>query len=780
MVDKYEVPERTTCPVDFTVFQRMYAPKMDLSAEKLKEQKFSCVKEAYLVLSQMIRSFVPNLAVHMDKDHEGRVAHSISFCCSTVNHRVKKQEGCCEWNAKLVMQSDGCYCFTKISSFSIHREKCIKERARFTSMEVDFQQLFPRHSRSIVAKILKQVPVDETTMTMRKTRQASFLTESDRILLTNVVKGLEPDPNVSSIPIEEVGNKKEPNEAYRLLQFLTHIEQHDSACAKAFFGRDEKGRLCLSMMTFIWPEGRCLLGSRSDAIFCDSMWHINEDGDYILTIVVVNKEEKLRLAASAIAFRENKQHWEWFFRWVKECVNDFDPQCIVTDGADYIHTAFIKAVKRKVLHASCWWHRNKTVKRMFGDIGAIAKSLQSMVYADSVDELVKKEEDAMQKLEQLKEVGTRNASVKKSELATLSQTLNEIGEHSFITLPVFTGGTLSNSYAESINSCLRKIGLTAFNSRLASMFALRNYCKAAAPSRKGYSADRRVLLGRMMQSDVLEVVSDGVLRHQAKQIEQTMKKHSIDKCKILRENEESSEFVVQETIEKKLRKDLIIRRQAERIVTWIREPDTPDKVTCSCNALVYRGMPCMHIALVAVTHGYKIPLQCFHERYQYLNSSGGELTESVQGSSPPPPEEEPLSPDETTDKIEFIPGPELHITESFLNARFGDEESIRIRGELRSLELMILGEFKPRASLKEVLDSIQAIRTSLQTKIDELNSGRDESHVVVPHAKRRVGKSSYKTGPMKVAEACAEAMKRNNPSTSSQSPPAKKPFIDQQ
>jgi len=36
------------------------------------------------------------------------------------------------------------------------------------------------------------------------------------------------------------------------------------------------------------------------------MWNINEDGDHILTIVVVNKEEKLRLAASAVTFGEKK------------------------------------------------------------------------------------------------------------------------------------------------------------------------------------------------------------------------------------------------------------------------------------------------------------------------------------------------------------------------------------------------------------------------------------------------------------------------------------------
>ena len=84
--------------------------------------------------------------------------------------------------------------------------------------------------------------------------------------------------------------KEGANEAYRLLQMLTYLEVNDGAHAKAFFQRDKKGRLCLSMMSFIWPQGRDLLKTHGDAIFCDSMWTVNEDGDHILTIVVVDRD----------------------------------------------------------------------------------------------------------------------------------------------------------------------------------------------------------------------------------------------------------------------------------------------------------------------------------------------------------------------------------------------------------------------------------------------------------------------------------------------------------
>ena len=204
--------------------------------------------------------------------------------------------------------------------------KCIKNRARFTSAEVDFQSVFPPQSRSIVAKALKQFPVNETTMTMRRNRLKSFLTKTDRDLLTNRVKDLEVNPEVCNIPVEAVIPRGEPNEAYRLLQLLSYFNEHDGALTKAFFSRDEEGRLCLSMMAFIWPEGKDLLASHSDAIFCDSMWAINEDGDHILTIVVVNHEGNLRLAASAIAFRESDEQWELLFEWVKDNIKDSLPQ----------------------------------------------------------------------------------------------------------------------------------------------------------------------------------------------------------------------------------------------------------------------------------------------------------------------------------------------------------------------------------------------------------------------------------------------------------------------
>jgi len=279
-----------------------------------------------------------------------------------------------------------------------------------------------------------------------------------------------------------------------------------------------------------------------------------------------------------------------------------------------------------------------------------------------------------------------------------------------------------------------------------------------------------VLLERFMQSAVMQTVSNGVLRHQAKQIEQTEKK-----CRIT--SESGSTFVIKEVIEKKLSKDWIIRREAQRIVTWDVETDD---VSCSCNSQVYRGMPCKHVALVAIEKNYQIPLSCFNKRYfySYLPFSlpeGDHCADSPRppaSPSRPPSPQEPHPPDEAN--VEFIPGPEQHITEAFINAKFGDEDSIRIRGEIRSLEIYILSVFKPRTNLAEVLDTIRTMKSSIQARITESHSENDvqESQVAVPHASHPIRKNSYKEVPLRVAEACAEAMKRNDPSPPY--PPAKR------
>jgi len=59
--------------------------------------------------------------------------------------------------------------------------------------------------------------------------------------------------------------------------------------------------------------------------------------------------------------------------------------------------------------------------------------------------LVAREEEVTRKLGELETIGLADASVKKDEIEKLYNALNEVSDHTFITLPVFTAGTLSNS-----------------------------------------------------------------------------------------------------------------------------------------------------------------------------------------------------------------------------------------------------------------------------------------------------------------------------------------------
>ena len=96
-------------------------------------------------------------------------------------------------------------------------------------------------------------------------------------------------------------------------------------------------------------------------------------------------------------------------------------------------------------------------------------------------------------------------------------------EEAFVGLRVFTGGTLSNSSAESINNRLRHIGLCYDTHRIDAIIALREYSKVVSPSLISFSKERKVKLERIMMPDVMTNVSNGALKKQAQMMEDAMK-----------------------------------------------------------------------------------------------------------------------------------------------------------------------------------------------------------------------------------------------------------------
>ena len=71
-----------------------------------------------------------------------------------------------------------------------------------------------------------------------------------------------------------------------------------------------------------------------------------------------------------------------------------------------------------------------------------------MVWADTVEELILRENKTLEMINELRERGRRDASVRQRDIQNPCNSLSEISNQTFITLSVFTGGTLCNSYAE--------------------------------------------------------------------------------------------------------------------------------------------------------------------------------------------------------------------------------------------------------------------------------------------------------------------------------------------
>ena len=116
----------------------------------------------------------------------------------------------------------------------------------------------------------------------------------------------------------------------------------------------------------MWKEGKKLLSTHGDAIFYHSMWNVSRNGYYILTIVVQDRNRKIRLTAASLTKAEKKVSWTSFFDWIKQIVPSFNPKCIVTDGATYIESSFSSVLGPGARHIVCWWHQRQNVMKKIG------------------------------------------------------------------------------------------------------------------------------------------------------------------------------------------------------------------------------------------------------------------------------------------------------------------------------------------------------------------------------------------------------------------------------
>ncbi len=449
---------------DYSRFQSDYVAKMDESAGKLCNMAFRSVDDAQLVLCQMIRSFVPNLCAHYETSSgrgtvfwfecgsKGQKKKTSSESCSTLEgfeggedyfrsgKRRKKDNDCvCKWKARLrsfkTESNNTLYRFSDIDSFSEHKATCLSCSTRFTTVEVDFQSLLNPDSRAKVMSELKQYMVKENTFSVRRFREKVRMMN---LIDSNSMKKLEEqevDTDVTNLNIN-TEDRTIPEETMALLRYLSMIKKEDRALVKAVF-MEEEGIDTLRVINFMWPEGVRLLNRFNDTIYCDSMWSITQDSEYLLTIVVKDNENNIRLAASAIAYGERKQSWITFFAWVKENVPSFNPKCIVTDGATYINSAYVEATRNNPVHLVCWWHKKKTAQGKKGAQRIVEQRILGVAYGQTSEEVEGRFDDSQRSIE-ASDFDEKTAN-------RLQRILEETTENALIYLRVFTGGTLTNS-----------------------------------------------------------------------------------------------------------------------------------------------------------------------------------------------------------------------------------------------------------------------------------------------------------------------------------------------
>ena len=206
---------------DHDRYEELYVPAMNKSADELLKQDFNSVEEAQLVLCQMIRSYVPVMSAHLRITNDRGTGSRTVFTCSTVNHtKSERDKACkCEWKAILVSEDNETYKFETIDTFDLHKAECLKDFARFTSVEVTFQQAFPPITRRKIATILKQVPVNEWTYTMRRNRWSRRLKSIGDQQLRRKVDEQGIDDSVTNLPLDEINSNCVPEETHELLQY---------------------------------------------------------------------------------------------------------------------------------------------------------------------------------------------------------------------------------------------------------------------------------------------------------------------------------------------------------------------------------------------------------------------------------------------------------------------------------------------------------------------------------------------------------------------------------
>ena len=585
-------------------FKREFLAPMNKMREDFKKYPFKDGEQAIYALSAVLRTYVAGFTVHVKEiKKKGEVITSIRLQCHTQWHTKKTVEARnaeCNWKATITHKNDGYFYFTQIDDFAIHRKECFRAHARFNKYEVQEQHKLSREMRAQVAKELNQNLVSGNTLDHKSyMAKRKYSGDHQRKLKESSMEETEDESisNRKQLGVEVGDNMK------KVLLYLSSLHRkNDVDCFVHFklnVKRPEVVTICL-----MWPIMKKFLSSHADVIFCDSIWNISFGGYHLLTIVILDDNFRLRLAAMCIVKEETGETWKEFFSFVKQRVPSFNPQCVISDGAAYIRSAFRDVMGSSATYIICWWHRRKNLSFKQGYEWELSRAMLSLSYASNDREI---------RVLSLKAL-LIGAKMKKKD-SNVIEKIKESTKTAFIKMKLFCGGTLTNSYSESVNSLLRNAGLKPPNSIYQSLCNLTSFCETRSNSfRLPFPFKANKAVDAILSHDVTHTLTNGALNT----FQDDVRKAQAT-CSCTRSPLNDRIFFVREKVTMVNEFGVKLRKYVKWRVDW--NDEVPN---CTCNGATYRGLPCKHIAITARPANRRIPLACFNRRF-YVQPGGNDV-----------------------------------------------------------------------------------------------------------------------------------------------------------
>ena len=102
----------------------------------------------------------------------------------------------------------------------------------------------------------------------------------------------------------------------------------------------------------------------------------------------------------------------------------------------------------------------------------------------------------------------------------------------------------------------------------------------------------------------------------------------------------------------------------------------------------------------------------------------------------------------------------LHIINSNLNARFPDDDSIRVRAAFLKAETTVLEELMPVENTDEVIKRIKQWEENIRQTVKRLRSGTEPAFGRIDHATGRNRKDSWRSVPKRITLAFSEEVQK--------------------